>query len=89
MKGGEFPSRSWNAQELASVLAIDLDGTALGKNGLASPAVKDALWWAARRGVTLVIATTQAPASTRTDWEHLQLLPGPAICHWGARLSNC
>jgi Cof subfamily protein (haloacid dehalogenase superfamily) len=68
------------------LLAVDLDGTALGPDGTIRPAVPEALHAAWEAGIHVLLATGRMARSTRYYWEQLGLPPGPNICYQGAEV---
>src|ERR1035437_4544634 len=66
------------------LLAIDLDGTMLTRDGLMSPAVRQAVREVAAAGVHVVIATGRAIGSTMPIVSHLGLEQGFVVCSNGA-----
>ena len=67
-----------------SLVAIDLDGTMLSRDGSMSPAVSQAVRDVAEAGVDVVIATGRAIGSTMPIVGHLGLNHGFVICSNGA-----
>jgi Cof subfamily protein (haloacid dehalogenase superfamily) len=68
------------------LLAVDLDGTVLGRDATASLPVRDALHRAGLAGVHVMVATGRMVASAQRCWEDLALPPGPAICYQGGEV---
>ena len=66
------------------LLAIDLDGTMLQRNGLMSPAVRQGVHEVAEAGVDVVVATGRTIGSTMPILSHLGLTRGYAVCSNGA-----
>jgi len=66
------------------MIALDLDGTMLRRNGLVSPAVRQAVREVAEAGVHVVIATGRPIAATMPIVSHLRLERGFAVCSNGA-----
>ena len=66
------------------LVAIDLDGTMLTRDGLMSPAVRQAVREVAAAGVHVVIATGRAIGSTMPIVSHLGLEQGFVVCSNGA-----
>jgi hydroxymethylpyrimidine pyrophosphatase-like HAD family hydrolase len=69
---------------LRRLLAIDLDGTMLQRNGLMSPAVRRGVHEVAEAGVDVVIATGRAIGSTMPILSYLGLKRGFVVCSNGA-----
>jgi len=66
------------------LIALDLDGTMLQRDGLMSEAVRQAVRAVAAAGVDVVIATGRAVGSTMPIVSHLGLERGFAVCSNGA-----
>src|SRR5450759_2457778 len=67
-----------------SLIAIDLDGTMLSRDGLMSPAVRQGVRAVADAGVDVVIATGRAIRSTMPIVDYLGLEHGFVVCSNGA-----
>jgi hydroxymethylpyrimidine pyrophosphatase-like HAD family hydrolase len=66
------------------LVALDLDGTMLRRDGTMSEAVREAVREVAESGVDVVIATGRAVGSTMPILAHLGLAHGFAVCSNGA-----
>ena len=66
------------------LIAIDLDGTMLRRDGLMSPGVREAVRDVVAAGVDVVIATGRAVGSTMPILSHLGLTHGYVVCSNGA-----
>lgn len=66
------------------LIALDLDGTMLRRDGSMSPAVRQGVQEVAESGVDVVIATGRAIGSTMPIIAHLGLERGFAVCSNGA-----
>jgi hydroxymethylpyrimidine pyrophosphatase-like HAD family hydrolase len=66
------------------LIALDLDGTLLQRDGRVSPAVRQAVREVAESGVHVVIATGRAIVATMPIVSHLGLRHGLAVCSNGA-----
>jgi len=66
------------------LIALDLDGTTLQRDGSVSPEVRQAVREVAQSGVHVVIATGRAVGSTMPIVAHLGLEHGFAVCSNGA-----
>jgi Cof subfamily protein (haloacid dehalogenase superfamily) len=68
------------------LVAVDLDGTTLQRDGTISPAVERAVRRAGEAGARVMLATGRMGRSARRYWEMLRLPPGPVICYQGAEV---
>ena len=66
------------------LVALDVDGTVVDRDGVLPPAMAEAVGLVLAAGVPVVLATGRAWHSTRELFELLGLPPGPAVCSNGA-----
>jgi len=73
-------SRAWRPR----LVALDIDGTLVDRNGLLPPTVADAVELILHAGVPVVLSTGRSWHGTRPLFDELGLPPGPTVCSNGA-----
>jgi Cof subfamily protein (haloacid dehalogenase superfamily) len=69
-------------------VALDLDGTALRRDGTISGRLKRAVARCQSQGTAVILATGRMPQSALRYWNELQLKPGPLVSYQGAMVSS-
>jgi HAD superfamily hydrolase (TIGR01484 family) len=66
------------------LVALDIDGTLVDRNGFLPDFVADAVGQVVQAGVPVVLSTGRSWHGTRSLFDELQLPPGPTVCSNGA-----
>ena len=66
------------------LVALDIDGTLVDRNGLLPDTIADAVALVIQAGVPVVLSTGRSWHGTRPLFEELRLPPGPTVCSNGA-----
>ena len=66
------------------LVALDIDGTLVDRNGLLPRAVAEAVELVIQAGVPVVLSTGRSWHGTRPIFDELSLPPGPTVCSNGA-----
>src|SRR5207342_2260759 len=66
------------------LVALDIDGTLVDRNGLLPGAVADAVALVVQAGVPVVLSTGRSWHGTKPIFDQLGLHPGPTVCSNGA-----
>jgi HAD superfamily hydrolase (TIGR01484 family) len=74
------PRRAWHPR----LVALDIDGTLVDRNGVLPDAVAEAVALIIQAGIPAVLSTGRSWIGTRPLFELLGLPPGPTVCSNGA-----
>jgi hydroxymethylpyrimidine pyrophosphatase-like HAD family hydrolase len=66
------------------LVALDIDGTVVDRNGFLPPTVAEAVALIVRAGVPVVLSTGRSWHGTKQVFDELGLPPGPTVCSNGA-----
>ena len=75
-----LPDQAWRPR----LVALDIDGTLVDRNGFLPDVVAEAVEQVVQAGVPVVLSTGRSWHGTRAFFDELQLPPGPTVCSNGA-----
>jgi hydroxymethylpyrimidine pyrophosphatase-like HAD family hydrolase len=80
LRQAQRASRTWRPR----LVALDIDGTVVDRNGFMPPAVAEAVALIVQAGVPVVLSTGRSWHGTQHVFDQLGLPPGPTVCSNGA-----
>ena len=80
LRQAQRASRTWRPR----LVALDIDGTVVDRNGFMPPAVAEAVALIVQAGVPVVLSTGRSWHGTQQVFDQLGLPPGPTVCSNGA-----